>query len=97
MQILVIARIKAGVEIDRAMPLISSEAAQVWEFYAAEQIRQVYYIADLSGAVMLWEGESVESITQELGKLPMVKENILSCEVLPLKPFTGFASLFAQT
>ncbi len=45
---------------------------------------------------MLWEGESVESVTQEVQKLPMVKEGILACEVLPLKSYTGFASLFAQ-
>lgn len=45
---------------------------------------------------MLWEGESVESVTQEVQKLPMVKEGILACEIIPLKPYTGFASLFAQ-
>jgi hypothetical protein len=76
---------------------VSAEAAQAWEFYASEQIRQMYYVADMSGAVMLWEGESVESVTQEVQKLPMVKEGILACEVLPLKSYTGFASLFAQT
>jgi hypothetical protein len=26
----------------------------------------------------------------------MVKEGILTCEFLPLKPYTGYASLFAQ-
>jgi len=34
----------------------------------------MYYIADMSGAVMLWEGESLESVTQQVQKLPMVKE-----------------------
>jgi hypothetical protein len=32
----------------------------------------------------------------EVEKLPMVKEGILACELLPLKSYTGFASLFAQ-
>jgi hypothetical protein len=96
MQVLVIARVKAGIAIEQVLPFVSVEAAQAWEFYASEQIRQMYYIADMSGAVMLWEGENVESVTQEVNKLPMVKEGILGCEILPLKPYTGYASLFAQ-
>jgi hypothetical protein len=96
MQVLVIARVKPGTPIEKVLPFVSLEAAQAWEFYASEQIRQMHYIADMSGAVMLWEGESVESVTQEVQKLPMVKEGILACEVLPLKPYTGYESLFAQ-
>ena len=96
MQVLVIARTKPGTPIELVLPFVSAEAAQVWEFYASEQIRQVYYIADMSGAVMLWEGESLESITQEVQKLPMVKEGILTCEILALKSYTGYDSLFAK-
>lgn len=96
MQVLVIARIKSGIPVEQVLPFVSAEAAQAWEFYASEQIRQMYYIADLSGAIMIWEGESVESVTQEVQKLPMVKEGILACEILPLKPYTGYESLFAQ-
>jgi hypothetical protein len=96
MQVLVIARVKPEIPVEQVLPFVSAEAAQAWEFYASEQIRQMYYIADMSGAVMLWEGESVESVTQEVQKLPMVKEGILACEILPLKPYSGYASLFAQ-
>lgn len=96
MQVLVIARIKSGIPTERVLPFVSAEAAQAWEFYAADRIRQMYYIADMSGAVMLWEGESVESVTTEVQKLPMVKEGILACEFLPLTAYTGYASLFQQ-
>jgi hypothetical protein len=96
MQVLVIARVKPGIPVEQVLPLVSAEAAQAWEFYASEQVRQMYYIADKSGAVMLWEGVSVEAVTEEVQKLPMVKAGVLVCEVIPLKPYTGFASLFAQ-
>jgi hypothetical protein len=96
MQVLVIARVKSEIPVEKALPFVNLEAARAWEFYASEQIRQMHYIADMSGAVMLWEGESVESVTQEANKLPMVKEGILTCEILPLKPYTGYASLFAK-
>ena len=96
MQVLVIARVRSGVSVEQILPFVSAEASQAWEFYASEQIRQMYYIADRGGAVMFWEGESVESVTQQVQNLPMVKEGFLVCEILPLKPFTGYASLFAQ-
>jgi hypothetical protein len=96
MQVLVIARVKPETPLEKALSFVSLEAAQAWEFYASEQIRQMHYIADMSGAVMLWEGESLDSVTQEVQKLPVVKEGILACEILALKPYTGYASLFAQ-
>ncbi len=96
MQVLVIARVKPGISLEQVLPHVSAEAAQAWEFYASEQIRQMYYITDMSGAVMLWEGHSVESVTQEVQKLPMVQKGFLECEILPLKSYTGYASLFHQ-
>lgn len=97
MQILVVARIKAGISIDQVLPLVGPEAAKAWEYYANSQIRQMYYIEDMSGAVMIWEGESVEAVTAAAQKLPMYEGGVLELEVLPLKPYTGFASLFAQS
>lgn len=97
MQVLVIARIKPEIPVEQVLLFVNAEAAQAWEFYASEQIRQMCYIADMSGAVMLWEGESVESVTHEVQKLPMVIEGILACEILPLKPYRGYESLFAQS
>jgi Muconolactone delta-isomerase len=96
MQVLVIARVKPGIPLEKVLPFVSAEAAQAWKFYESEQIRNMYYIADMSGAVMIWEGESLESVTKQVQKLPMVKEGILACEILPLKSYTGFASLFSQ-
>jgi AraC family transcriptional regulator len=32
---------------EQVLPFVSPEAAQAWEFYASEQIRQMYYIAGI--------------------------------------------------
>jgi hypothetical protein len=40
MQVLVIARVKSGIPVEQVLPFVSAEAAQAWEFYASEQIRQ---------------------------------------------------------
>ena len=61
-------------------------AADVLEAYfasfATEQLRAMYYIADKSGAVMIWEMPSLEEIETELQKLLMVKAGVLTCEVM---------------
>jgi hypothetical protein len=33
MQVLVIARVKAGIPVEQVLPFVSAEAAQAWEFY----------------------------------------------------------------
>lgn len=53
-------------------------------------------IADMSGAVMIWELPSLEKVETELERLPMVQAGVLEYEVIPLKPYTGLAELFAN-
>jgi hypothetical protein len=96
MQILVIARITPGVSVEQVVPHIAAEAAEVWNAYAADLLRNIYYIADMSGAVLVFEAASVEVVEAALPKFPMVARGLLTCEVLPLKPYVGLASLFAQ-
>ncbi|WP_026082467.1 hypothetical protein [Mastigocladopsis repens] len=96
MQVLVIARIVAGTAREKILPLIKPEAAKVWEYVAADLVRTVHYIADHSGAVLLFEATSVEAVNEAIAQLPMVQAGVLQCEVLPLVPFTGLKELFAD-
>jgi hypothetical protein len=67
MQVLVIARVKSGIAIEKVLPSVSQEAAQAWKFYASEQIRQMYYIADMSGAVTgLFHSNQLRSKTSKV-------------------------------
>jgi hypothetical protein len=95
MQVLVIARVVAGTAMEKVLPLVKPEAAKVWEYYAANLVHTIHYIADMSGAVLLFEAPSVEAVNEAVAQLPMVQAGLLQCEVLPLAPFTGFAKLFA--
>jgi hypothetical protein len=96
MQFLVIARVAEGVSIEQVQPYISAEAAAVWNAYAEDMLRIIHYIADMSGAVLLFEAPSVETIEAALPKFPMIAKGLLNCEVIALKPYVGLASLFAQ-
>lgn len=96
MQVLVIARVVAGTAMEKVLPLVKPEAAKVWEYYAANLVHTIHYIADHSGAVLLFEAPSVEAVNEAVAKLPMVEAGVLECEVIPLAPYTGLAELFAK-
>ena len=96
MQVLVIARIVEGVSIEQVQLYISAEAAAVWNSYTEDMLRTIHYIADMSGAVLLFEAPSVAAIEAVMPKFPMIANGLLKCEVIALKPYVGLASLFAQ-
>ena len=96
MQAFVIARVVEGAPMEQVLPLVKPEAAKVWELYNDEKLRTIHYISDMSGVVMLWEISSLEALEAELQKLPMIEAGMLACEVIPIKPYTGFTELFAS-
>lgn len=95
MQFLLIARVVEGVAMEQVLPHVKAEAAAVWDKYTNEIVRSIYYIADNSGAVLMCEAANTEAMQEIAAQLPMVKAGVLKIEILPLKPYTGFASLFA--
>ncbi|MBD2102569.1 muconolactone Delta-isomerase family protein [Leptolyngbya sp. FACHB-261] len=97
MQFLMIARPLEGTPIETILPLIKPEAAKSWEYYAAGQIRSMYYIADMSGAVFIWEAPSLEAMNELIAQMPMHQTGAFQFEILPLKPYTGIESLFASS
>ena len=96
MQFLVIARVAEGTSPDRVLPYVKPEAEKVWQYYAADVVRSIHYIADMSGAVLMLEADSLETARKIVAQFPMAKDNILNFDILPLKPYTGLEALFAQ-
>ncbi len=96
MQFLVIARVVEGTPMEKVLPLVKAEAAKVWEYQAADLVRSIHYLADMSGAVLMFEAASLEAIEDAVAKLPMVEAGVLKPEISPLKPYTGLEELFAK-
>lgn len=96
MQFLVIARIAEGISPDKALPYVKPEAEKVWEYYKTDVVRLIYYIADMSGAVLILEADSLDAAQAIVVEFPMAQNNILEFEILPLKPYTGLEALFAK-
>ncbi len=57
--------------------------------------RSVHYIKGPVGAVLMLEAVDEHEAEKHINLLPMVEHGLLSVEILPLTPFTGFSAFFA--
>jgi hypothetical protein len=96
MLFLVIARVVEGTPLEQVLSLVGPESAKIWEYYAADRVRSVYYFADMGGAVLLYEAASLAEAQTAVDQLPMGRAGVLTFEIIPLKPYTGFEQLFAK-
>jgi muconolactone delta-isomerase len=76
--------------------LKKAEAAKVWELYQAGVFRELYFRRDWPGAVLVLECADVKEANQVLNTLPLVKEELIAFDIIPLMPYPGFSRLFAK-
>jgi muconolactone delta-isomerase len=98
MRILAIERGVAGVTSDRFTPeLGAEEARRVWELHQDGTIRELYFRADETSAVLTLECPDAAAAQAVLETLPLVKAGLIRFEVLPLRAYPGFARLFGPS
>jgi hypothetical protein len=72
------------------------EARKVWELTQAGVIRESYFRADRSEAVLVLECQSVDEAREALSTLPFVKNQLIIFELIPLRAYSGFERLFIK-
>lgn len=77
------------------LPHLKAESLKVWELYRKGLIRELYFRKDIKAAVLILECDSVEQADKVLQTLPLVKQKLITFELLPLGPYTGFERLFS--
>jgi hypothetical protein len=77
-------------------PHLKAEARRVWELYQSGAIRELYFRADRSEAVLVLECADAREAQQTLESLPLVQAGLIRFEVIPLIPYPGFARLFGE-
>lgn len=95
MKTLAIEQQVSGVTAEQFKPHLKAEAARVWELYQAGVFRELYFRADRSEAVLMLECADVEEARCVLDTLPLVKEGLIASDLVALRPYPGFARLFA--
>ena len=72
-----------------------AEALRVWELHQQGIIRELYFRADRTEAILVLECENVDVAQQALATLPLVEHGLITFELIPLTAYPGFARLFA--
>jgi muconolactone delta-isomerase len=74
---------------------LKAESARIWELYQSGLIRELYFRADRSEAVLVLECNDLQQVHEALETLPLVREELITFEIIPLIPYPGFARLFS--
>ncbi len=75
-------------------PHLNAEASRVWELYQSGIFREMYFREDEARAVLVLECADVKEAAAVLATLPLVKEGLITFDIIPLVPYPGFARLF---
>jgi len=94
MQHLAIFRVKPEATEEQQEPLRRPEAMKVWELIQEDVLRSIHFIP--KGAVLQLETKDAVEAERYINQLPMVREHVVSVELLPLRPFTGLKDLFGS-
>jgi muconolactone delta-isomerase len=97
MKILAIERDVPEVTEEDFSPHLKEEAARVWELYQAGLIRELYFRQDQPSAVLVLECKDAKEAKEVLHTLPLVKEGLITFDIIPLIPYPGFSRLFVET
>jgi len=95
MKILALEKEVANVSGDAFHRYLKAEAFKLWELYQAGVIREIYFRGDVRRAVLMLECGRPEEALQVLDSLPLVREGLISFEILPLIAYSGFSRLFS--
>lgn len=72
-----------------------SELRELWTLYQAGAVREIYSPGG-PGAVLVLESESVEHARRTLARLPLLADEIMSLELIELRPFIAWQVLFSE-
>jgi len=96
MRIIAIEVEKPGLNKRDFVPHLRDEAKQGWELYKEGFIREMYFREDKPEAVLILEAKDVDEAKEKLSTLPLVKNGLITFELIPLRPYHGFERLFGN-
>lgn len=94
MKILAIEKDAAGIDSNKLENLLVPEAKHVWNLYKNGTVREIYFTKTDHRAVLILECEDELSAEYILNTFPLVQENQIRFEIIPLKAYDGFERLF---
>lgn len=96
MRIIAIEVEKPGLNKRDFVPHLRDEAKEGWKLYKEGFIREMYMREDKPEAVLILEANDVKEAKEKLSELPLVKNGLITFELIPLRPYHGFERLFGN-
>jgi len=94
MKILAVEIENEGVKPEQFASHAKAEAQRIWELYQQGIIRELYFRADRSEAVLILECNGAAEAAEMLESLPLVRAGLIRFDVIALIPYPGFVRLF---
>ena len=92
MQFLAVSRRRTECYADEQfVGLVEAEIQQARVLYGRGFIRQIWHRADMRGACLLLEADTLEGAREGLNMLPMYRSGMVEVTVIPLSPYAGFS------
>ena len=85
-----------GATAEAFVTLARGEAIALWALVQAGVVRETYFRTDRAHAVLVLECRDLDEARDHLATLPMVRAGLIGFEVVGLRPYPGFARLFAD-
>jgi hypothetical protein len=73
-----------------------AELRELWTLYRVGGVREMYSPGG-PGAVLVLEADSVEAAKQAVSRLPLLANEIMTLELIELRPFTALQMLFRES
>lgn len=96
MRIIAIEVEKPGLNKRDFVPHLRDEAKEGWKLYKESFIREMYFRDDKPQVVLILEAKNIEEAKEKLSTLPLVKQGLITFELIPLRPYHGFERLFGN-
>ena len=96
MKVLALGRDVVAQDDPRFAELRPAEARRVWDMYQADVLREVYFRAESANGVLLFEVPDVAAARAAVDSLPLVAAGLIDFDLVPLRPYPGFARLFRE-
>jgi muconolactone delta-isomerase len=96
MKVIALGRDLVAEDDARFADLRAAEARVVWELTQGDILREVYFAVDRPNAVLVFEVPDVAAARAALDSLPLVAAGLIDFDIVPLRPYPGFARLFSE-
>lgn len=94
MKILAIDRFLPGTTMEKVQPHLHEEMKVSWKHYKQGTVREWYFRKDQPGVVLILECNSLEEAQESIDEYPLVKEELIAFDLIPLGPFEPLEALF---